>query len=315
MAPLAEVMKSGVPPTPRKARTGLLTPPGMTCFARSKRVVDRVWFLFIVEILRRSAGLCDDESALHNTHYKTNAKWFFKEANLNPELSQLISLQDVDVEIKRLKAEIDSLPARREQLESQFAAENKEFLELKQQADDAQSKRRSLEDELNAEQAKLEKFKTDLMKATNEREYSTAVREIDVAKKAISALETDVLKLMEQIEKSDAQIKERSPEIEAKRVELNRQLAEYGALAQTDQAKLEQLIAERTPMVETLSPDTRSTYERMSKIKSGLALAEARDYSCLACRMKIRPQVFNDIRRGETLITCENCGRILFYRE
>lgn len=234
---------------------------------------------------------------------------------MNPELSQLISLQDVDVEIKRLKAEIDSLPARREQLESQFAAENKEFLELKQQADDAQSKRRSLEDELNAEQAKLEKFKTDLMKATNEREYSTAVREIDVAKKAISALETDVLKLMEQIEKSDAQIKERSPEIEAKRVELNRQLAEYGALAQTDQAKLEQLIAERTPMVETLSPDTRSTYERMSKIKSGLALAEARDYSCLACRMKIRPQVFNDIRRGETLITCENCGRILFYRE
>lgn len=234
---------------------------------------------------------------------------------MNPELSQLISLQDVDVEIKRLKAEIDSLPARREQLESQFAAENKEFLELKQQADDAQSKRRSLEDELNAEQAKLEKFKTDLMKATNEREYSTAVREIDVAKKLISALETDVLKLMEQIEKSDAQIKERSPEIEAKRVELDRQLAECGALAKTDQAKLEKLIAERTPMVETLSPDTRSTYERMSKIKSGLALAEARDYSCLACRMKIRPQVFNDIRRGETLITCENCGRILFFRE
>jgi predicted nucleic acid-binding Zn-ribbon protein len=239
---------------------------------------------------------------------------FLKEADLNPELSQLISLQDVDVEIKRLKAEIDSLPARGEQLESQFAAENSEFLDLKRQGDEAQARKRNLEEELNAEQQKLDKFKSDLMKATNEREYSTAVREIDVAKKAISALETDVLKLMEQIEKLDAQIAERQPEIEAKRVALDGQLAEYEALAKADREKLAKLIAERTPMIETLSPNTRATYERMSKIKSGLALSEAVDYKCLACRMTIRPQVFNDIRRGETLITCENCGRILFFR-
>lgn len=233
---------------------------------------------------------------------------------MNPELSQLISLQDVDVEIKRLKAEIESLPARRATLESQFAAENSEFLELKRQADEAQTKRRKQEEELNAEQQKLEKFKTDLMKATNEREYSTAVREIDVAKKAISALETDVLKLMEQIEKFDAQIAERSPEIEAKRVALDGQLADYEALAKTNHEKLGKLSVERKPLLETLGAATRATYERMSKIKSGLALSEAVDYKCLACRMTIRPQVFNDIRRGETLITCENCGRILFFR-
>ncbi len=233
---------------------------------------------------------------------------------MNPELSQLISLQDIDVEIKRLKAEIDSLPARREQLESRFAAENKEFLELKQQADVAQAKRRSLEDELNAEQQKLEKFKADLMKATNEREYSTAVREIDVAKKTISALETDILKLMEQIEKLETQTKDRSPEIEAKRIELDRQVAEYEALAKADREKLKQLTTERTPLLETLGAETRATYDRMSKIKSGLALSEAANYKCLACRMTIRPQVFNDIRRGESLITCENCGRILFFR-
>ena len=233
---------------------------------------------------------------------------------MNPELSQLISLQDVDVEIKRLKAEIDSLPARREQLESLFAAENSEFLDLKRQSEDAQTQKRNLEEELNTEQQKLDKFKSDLMKATNEREYSTAVREIDVAKKAISALETDVLKLMEQIEKLDTQVAERQPEIVAKRVMLDSQLAEYDVLATADREKLAKLTAERTPMIETLSPNTRATYERMSKIKSGLALSEAVDYKCLACRMTIRPQVFNDIRRGETLITCENCGRILFFR-
>lgn len=234
---------------------------------------------------------------------------------MNPELSQLISLQDVDVEIKRIKAEIESLPAKRNEMESQFANENKEFLDLKQQLDDALSQKRHLESEIEAEQQKLEKFKADQMKATNEREYSTSVREIDNARKTISALETEVLKLMEQVEKLDAQVKERSPEIEAKRQELETKLTEYEALAKTDAGKLEALLAERVPMLETLSSETRSTYDRMSRIKSGLALSEARDYKCLACRMTIRPQVFNDIRRGEILITCENCGRILFYRE
>ena len=237
-----------------------------------------------------------------------------KEAHLNPELSQLISLQDVDVEIKRIKAEIELLPAKRNELESQFAIENKEFLDLKQQLDDALSQKRRMEDEIEAEQQKLEKFKTDQMKATNEREYSTSVREIDNARKTISALETEVLKLMEQVEKLDAQVKERSPEIEAKRQSLESKLVEYETLAKTDAEKLAALLAERAPMLETLSSDTRATYDRMSKIKSGLALSEARDYKCLACRMTIRPQVFNDIRRGEVLITSESCGRILFFR-
>ncbi|MDX2043999.1 MAG: C4-type zinc ribbon domain-containing protein [Acidobacteriota bacterium] len=233
---------------------------------------------------------------------------------MNPELSQLISLQDVDVEIKRINAEIESLPAKRNELESQFAAENKEFLDVKQQLDEALTQKRRLEGEIEAEQQMLEKFKADQMKATNEREYSTSVREIDTAKKTISGLETEVLKLMEQVEKLDAHVKERSPEIESKRVEMEKQLNEYETLAKADAEKLTSLFAERTPLLETLSSETRSTYDRMSKIKSGLALSEARDYKCLACRMTIRPQVFNDIRRGETLITCENCGRILFFR-
>lgn len=233
---------------------------------------------------------------------------------MNPELSQLISLQDVDVEIKRINAEIDSLPAKRDELESQFAAENKEFLDVKQQLDGALAQKLRLEEEIEGEQKMLEKFKTDQMKATNEREYSTSVREIDTAKKAIGALETEVLKLMEQIEKLDVQVKERSPEIEAKRIEMENKLAEYEVLAKADAEKLEKLLVERTPLLETLGSETRATYDRMSKIKSGLALSEAADYKCLACRMTIRPQVFNDIRRGETLITCENCGRILFFR-
>jgi len=239
---------------------------------------------------------------------------FTKEAALNSELSHLISLQDVDVEIKQLREEIESLPLRRDELERLFAESVKEYLAIKQERDEAQAEKRRLEGELESEQQKHQKFKNDLMKATNEREYTTAVREIDVTRKTISTLETEVLKLMERTEKLDAQVAERTPEMETRRIEVDRQLNEWHKSAGSNQQKLDSLRAERAAKMQALGPDARSTYERLSRMRSGFALAEARDYSCMACRMKIRPQVFNDIRKGETIITCESCGRILYFK-
>jgi uncharacterized protein len=233
---------------------------------------------------------------------------------LNSELSHLISLQEVDIEIKRLAEEVESLPARRDELERQFAESVKEHLGAKQELEDAQAARRRFEGELEREQEKHQKFKNDLMKATNEREYTTAVREIDVARKAVSTLETEILKLMERIEKLEAQMAERAPEMESRRVEVDRQLKEWIGVADANQRRLDALRAERSAKMQALGPAARATYERLSRMRSGFALAEARDYSCMACRMKIRPQIFADIRRGDSIITCESCGRILYFK-
>jgi uncharacterized protein len=233
---------------------------------------------------------------------------------LNEELSRLISLQEIDVEIKRLKDEIAMLPVRRQELERDFSRSVKEYFDLKEQLETANDERSRFESELEIEQEKHQKFKNDLMKATNEREYTTAVREIDVARKTISSLETEIIKLMEKTEKLEANIKERTPEIESRRVEVDRQLTEWLSSSAVNQQRLDELLARRLPALEALSASARATYARLSKMRSGFALAEARDYSCLACRMKIRPQVFNDIRRGEKIITCESCGRILYFK-
>lgn len=232
---------------------------------------------------------------------------------MNAELSQLLALQETDIEIKRLNQELVSLPERQQEIERQFAESVKEYLDLKQEFDDAQAERKRMEDTLGDEQVRLEKFKADLMKATNQREYETAVREIDIAKKTISLLETDILKLMEKTEALEARVRERAPEIETRRAEVDRQIAETAASVTGHQERLNTLIAGREQQLSTLGQESRATYERVSKLRNGLALAGARDYMCTACRMKIRPQVFNDIRRGESVITCESCGRILYF--
>ena len=234
---------------------------------------------------------------------------------MSPELSQLLSLQETDLEIKRINEQIASLPARQSQIERDFAESVKEHLDLKRDFEAAQAEKNRLEADLLAEQQKLEKFKADLMKARNEKEYSTAVREIDVAKKAISSFETELLKSMERVEKLSADFQSKSPELEAGRREMDRQRDEITTAVNACQGRLSSLKEERNKLFETLGNTARAIYSRVSRLRGGVVLAEAKDYSCQACRMKIRPQVYNDIRVGETIIMCESCGRVLFYRQ
>lgn len=235
---------------------------------------------------------------------------------MNTELSKLISLQEIDVEIKRLKADIESLPERRRRLEQEFTESARDYFDLKQQLSDAQSSRAAIESNLESENQKHQKYKDDLnkMASPNMKVYETIMREIDVTRKSISSYETELLKLMEQLEKLEAQVRERQPAIESRRVDIDRTLMEWDATATGNQARLDALTKEREPLVETLSPVAKTEYARLSRMRSGLALAEARDYSCMACRMKIRPQVYNDIRRGDKIIVCESCSRILYFK-
>ena len=237
-----------------------------------------------------------------------------QEENLNPELSQLLSLQEADLEIKRITEEITSLPARQQLIEGQFADSVKEHLDQLAELESTVASRARLEADLATENQKHEKFKADLMKARNEKEYATAVREIDASKKAISTFESDLIKHMERLETLEVDVKARSPEMESRRIEVDRQLEEIATAADRSQKQLDLLVADRANLYATLSGRVRAIYDRLSRLRNGVVLAEARDYSCQACRMKIRPQVFNDIRRGEEIIPCESCGRVLFFR-
>lgn len=234
---------------------------------------------------------------------------------MNPELSQLLSLQEADLEIKRITEEIATLPARQQTIESVFAESVKEHLDLKSEYEAALATRLRLETDISTEQQKHEKFKADLMKARNEKEYATAVREIDATKKAVSTFETELLKVMERIETLERDVQAKNPEMEARRIEVDKQIAEIAASAAASQSKLDKLLADRAGLYGTLGTTAKAIYDRVSRLRGGVVLAEAIDYSCQACRMKIRPQVFSDIRRGGSIIPCESCGRVLFYRE
>lgn len=233
---------------------------------------------------------------------------------MKAELSQLIALQNADTNIRRLQAEIESIPQRRAEIEREFDQRAFEIRELEQRRDAAFHERARLEKEIFEQKQRAERADRNLMAAKKPDEYTAAIREADAARKQISALETNVLEQMEAFETGENQLKERAPEVEKLRGEMEASFKAFDDQVQHQQRELEQARSDRERLLKELPKSMSTLYNRISaRIRDGVAVAEARNGACTACYMALRPQIMADVRRGEEVITCDNCNRILYY--
>jgi uncharacterized protein len=234
---------------------------------------------------------------------------------VSPELSQLIELQELDLEIQRVSDRLLRIPAERDQTEHEFNQQAAEFLDLKSKHQQTIETRSQLEADLATTQRNHEKFEQDKTRVTNEREYTAVLREIDVARKHIAALETEIIKLMEETERLEGELALKTPDVDRMRAEVDQNLAALDHEREETTRLIDSYELRRKKLGEALPRTLFSTYDRMARTRRGQALSEVNnDGICAACRMKVRPKVFSDVRRGDQLITCENCGRILYYR-
>lgn len=234
---------------------------------------------------------------------------------MSPELSQLIELQELDLEIQRTSDRLLRIPEERDKTESEFKQHAAEFLELKSRYERTLEDRKQLEAELATTQQNHEKFERDKTRVQNEKEYTAVLREIDTARKHISSLETDIIKRMEEIETLDAELAARAPDIERMRMDVDVILTALDKEHDEASRQLQEFGDRRKKLAGQMPRHLFSTYERMSRLGRGQALAEVRSNGiCSACRVRVRPKIFSDVRKGDQLIICENCGRILYYR-
>ncbi|HST52583.1 MAG TPA: C4-type zinc ribbon domain-containing protein [Pyrinomonadaceae bacterium] len=234
---------------------------------------------------------------------------------MKAELEQLIALQNADTGMRRLQAELESLPRRRAEIENEFDQRAFDFKALEQARDEARAARAQLDKELSEQRARASKAERDLMSSTNSKSYEAAIREADAAKKQASELETKILERMEAADAAEKSLSERSEEFSRIQSEREEHLRAFDEEARAKQAELESRRREREAIFERLPPAAKSTYKRISaRIRDGVAMAEARNGSCSACFIALRPQVMAEVRRGEEIVTCDNCNRILYYQ-
>ena len=232
---------------------------------------------------------------------------------MKEDLAKLVDLQITDTNIRRLKQSIDSAQERRAGLEQEFEQHAFSIREIQKRRDDLNAERADNERQIAENKTYLERADRNLKHAQNQKEYETAMREMDALQKQVVALETKVVELMTSAEEVEKELETRADEINTLDSKRDEALGAFDSEIEIDRAELATESAKRETVFITLPAQLASVYDRLAqRSRDGIAVAEVVNGSCTACNMSLRPQMNVEVRKGDKIITCENCSRILY---
>jgi len=230
-----------------------------------------------------------------------------------PDIKLAIRLQDIDNRVAELTREISALPKQTAQIEKKL-----ESHERKLEADRAaltanQKDRKNFEGEIQVQQQKISKLKDQMLEAKTNDQYRAFQHEIEYCEKEIRRAEDGILELMSASEPLDRNVKADESALKQEKAQVEREKQQARERTAGDQRELDTLQAERRNIASQMTPNVLAAYERVRKLRRGVAVAEAVDGRCSQCHMSLRLQFFQDLKRGHEVMHCESCSRILFY--
>jgi predicted nucleic acid-binding Zn-ribbon protein len=232
---------------------------------------------------------------------------------LEPDLQHLIQLQDLDLAAERVRRRIGDMPALQAALDTRLADRTAAVAAVKERIAASQTARREIEKELAVVQTRLSKFKGQLMEVKTNKEYQAMQHEIAAAEQGVRGQEDLLLDRMVEAETLAAELKTAEGALKAEQAEVARDKQALKAEGESLERETEQLSTARSALTKQLSAQAVALFEHVARHRRGQALSEARDGHCTQCHVRLRPQVYNDVRRNDTLIQCESCSRILYF--
>ncbi len=239
---------------------------------------------------------------------------------MNAALEQLITLQAIDLDLKRLRDQLLEAPRRVAAAESAKKAAEGKVAATQDALAKEDALRRRHESDIADHRNKIGRLKRQLDAATSTQQVAAYEREIAFGDESIAKLEDAELASMELTETLESELATNRLGLESADATLVRTRGNATTLKERNTPSIAALEAERSGLRSALATSdenapTLATYDRIAKSR-GSGVSEAVDHKCSACQMMVRPQRWNDLTGREhanDLYTCETCGRLLFW--
>lgn len=231
---------------------------------------------------------------------------------MNQDLKSLIELEKVDREIARLTEEVSSLPKRVAAIEAKLADDKAAVEKAKAAIKNNEASRRKHEADIQGFQQKIIKYREQSSSVKTNDEYRALMHEVEFAEKQISGCEDKILELMISLESEEKSLKAAEADLKTEVAEVEKEKAEARTRTAEDEKQLQTLGQQRNELRKQVSDTALAHYDRVMRQRKS-AIAEARESKCQACYVMLRPQVWQELKMGQEMITCSSCGRILFY--
>ncbi len=232
---------------------------------------------------------------------------------MHPDVRLVIQLQTLDQKIAALDKEVAMLPKHIAMIEKALESHQRKLEADKAALSANQKDRKKLEGDIEVQQQKISKLRDQMLGAKTNEQYRAFQHEIEYSENEIRKAEDRILELMGASEPLAANVKSAEAALKQEQQQVDAEKKQARERTAVDEAELQKIRAERKEALGKLPRATTTSYERIRKKWHGTVVAEAVEGRCTACQIVLRPQFMQDLRRGEELMFCESCGRMLYY--
>jgi predicted nucleic acid-binding Zn-ribbon protein len=231
------------------------------------------------------------------------------------ELEQLLILQDRQQKIRQIDLELKTLPQQRNALEAQLTASAAAVEALKQKSKQVEVDRKKLELDANTRRDSISKLRTQQYETRKNEEFRAIGNEIERYEKEIQQIEDHELDLMEQGETVKKELASEEKRAAASRDSVQRQVADLEEKSKALDLRLAELKKEREQISAGIDEDLLSRFDRLFASKGDAAIVALEHEVCTGCHMKVTTQTAHHVKNGKEIVSCEQCGRILYSAE
>ena len=231
---------------------------------------------------------------------------------MHSELEQLLVLQDRQQKIRQIQTEIKTVPLERAHLESQLAASAAGVELLKQKARQVEIERKKLELDVGTRTESIARLKTQQYQTRKNDEFQALGHEIERYENEIRKLEDQELELMIEADKLKAEMEATDKSARATKDTISRQLTDLDAKSKALDDQQRELQKEREALAAEIDADLLDQFERLFNSKGDAAVVAVDHGVCTGCHMKVTTATASRVKAGKEIVSCENCGRILY---
>lgn len=228
------------------------------------------------------------------------------------KLGLLIGLQEKDIALDKVRHAADSIPQQIEQQKQLIAQLKTDAEGRKKTLQQLQMKRKEKELELDTKEGQIKKHTNELNSVKANDAYRALLIEIESARQDKSALESEILEIMEAVDTESATLKSGEADLKKREGEIQAVIASLEAEMNSVKGQLEAQLRERNEYATQVPSDALHNYEYVRESRQGLAIVAIEGESCGGCHMVLRPQVINEVIKGQEVVMCDSCSRILF---
>jgi uncharacterized protein len=232
---------------------------------------------------------------------------------LREQLEKLIALQTIDLRVSEMEREKSQIPQSITMLEDDLRKGEERFLAEKTELEKLLKERRQKEKDLEEEVDKVKKAEARVLEIKTNKEYQAVLKEIASAKKLNRQREEEILEILEKFEEAQRRNVQGEKELEGKRKETLRQVTELKKKEASFEQEMAGEVRQREEKEKEISRQLLSRYRMLADKRQGIAVARVAQGACQACHMNLRPQLYIELQRQESMIVCPNCSRILFW--